>query len=111
MKLLVFLVWSASMAILSTAFVSPSNSRRSIHKPLIKAEFDRNKQGGHVNKPPVLDGTYAGDYGFDPLGFVRTKDDLVWYREAEIKHARLVSKCGRQSRCLPQLVCFHYCLT
>lgn len=38
---------------------------------------------------PALDGTMVGDVGFDPLGFAKTKYDLITYREAEIKHARL----------------------
>ena len=29
------------------------------------------------------------DVGFDPLGFAKNKEDLLNYREAEIKHARL----------------------
>merc|ERR1719171_481058 len=37
----------------------------------------------------VGDGTLAGDMGFDPLGFSKNADSLAWYREAEIKHARL----------------------
>lgn len=37
----------------------------------------------------VLDGNMAGDAGFDPLGFAKSERDLVNYREAEIKHARL----------------------
>ena len=37
----------------------------------------------------VLDGSMAGDAGFDPLGFAKTEQDLLKYREAEIKHARL----------------------
>lgn len=37
----------------------------------------------------VLDGTLAGDVGFDPLGFSKDKAVLMQYREAEIKHARL----------------------
>jgi Chlorophyll A-B binding protein len=40
-------------------------------------------------RPPALDGSLVGDVGFDPLGFAKTKDDLLNYREAEIKHARL----------------------
>eukprot|EP00548_Thalassiothrix_antarctica_P009779 CAMPEP_0194158874 /NCGR_PEP_ID=MMETSP0152-20130528/77518_1 /TAXON_ID=1049557 /ORGANISM="Thalassiothrix antarctica, Strain L6-D1" /LENGTH=217 /DNA_ID=CAMNT_0038868379 /DNA_START=140 /DNA_END=790 /DNA_ORIENTATION=- len=36
-----------------------------------------------------LDGSMAGDVGFDPLGFAKTEVDLSTYREAEIKHARL----------------------
>ena len=39
--------------------------------------------------PSTLDGTMAGDVGFDPLGFAKTKVDLTRMREAEIKHARL----------------------
>merc|ERR1719331_2548225 len=37
----------------------------------------------------VGDKTLAGDAGFDPLEFADTPDALAWYREAEIKHARL----------------------
>jgi len=39
--------------------------------------------------PPFLDGTYAGDVGFDPLNFSKDKDTAAFMREAEIKHARL----------------------
>ena len=38
---------------------------------------------------PALDGSMAGDVGFDPLGFAKNEQDLMNYREAEIKHARL----------------------
>lgn len=38
---------------------------------------------------PVLDGKLAGDVGFDPLNFAKSKEALWEYREAEIKHARL----------------------
>jgi len=38
---------------------------------------------------PILDGTMAGDVGFDPLGLAKSTLDLKTYREAEIKHARL----------------------
>jgi Chlorophyll A-B binding protein len=40
-------------------------------------------------RPPALDGSMVGDVGFDPFGFAKTKDDLMNYREAEIKHCRL----------------------
>jgi len=40
-------------------------------------------------RPVALDGTLAGDVGFDPLGFAKNSDDLMKYREAEVKHARL----------------------
>jgi len=38
--------------------------------------------------PTSLDGTYAGDVGFDPLG-LSADGRIVKMREAEIKHARL----------------------
>ena len=37
----------------------------------------------------VGDGTLAGDMNFDPLQISDSPDALAWYREAEIKHARL----------------------
>lgn len=45
-----------------------------------------------LNRPPLLDGSMAGDVGFDPLGLSSIDDvgiDLYWMREAEIKHARV----------------------
>lgn len=39
--------------------------------------------------PAVLDGTLAADAGFDPIGFADCRENLLLYREAEIKHARL----------------------
>ena len=45
-------------------------------------------------KPPfttmvVGDGTLAGDMGFDPLLIADSPKKLAWFREAEIRHARL----------------------
>merc|ERR1719253_1733789 len=37
----------------------------------------------------VGDGTLAGDMNFDPLQISDSPGKLAWYREAEIKHARL----------------------
>lgn len=42
-----------------------------------------------LERPQFLDGTYAGDVGFDPLNFARGTGELFSYREAEIKHGRL----------------------
>lgn len=39
--------------------------------------------------PAGLDGTLAGDVGFDPLGFAKDKETAYRMREAELKHARL----------------------
>eukprot|EP00520_Triparma_pacifica_P004455 CAMPEP_0118654654 /NCGR_PEP_ID=MMETSP0785-20121206/12508_1 /TAXON_ID=91992 /ORGANISM="Bolidomonas pacifica, Strain CCMP 1866" /LENGTH=262 /DNA_ID=CAMNT_0006547335 /DNA_START=32 /DNA_END=818 /DNA_ORIENTATION=- len=42
-----------------------------------------------MDRPLALDGTLAGDVGFDPLGFAKDKETLFKMREAEVKHARL----------------------
>ena len=42
-----------------------------------------------LTRPLMLTGELAGDAGFDPLGFAKSQEDLMNYREAEIKHARL----------------------
>jgi hypothetical protein len=48
--------------------------------------------------PAVLvDYEMAGNVGFDPLGLARTEEDLINYREAEVRHGRLamlVGVCG-----------------
>lgn len=45
-------------------------------------------------KPELLQGQYAGDVGFDPLGLSKIGENmgplgLYWMREAELKHARV----------------------
>jgi len=41
-----------------------------------------------LKRPNNLDGTHAGDIGFDPLGFTES-NDLYTMMEAEIRHSRL----------------------
>lgn len=63
--------------------------------------------GGLLERPQYLDGSLAGDVGFDPLGFCvkalprsqesstdspseyKLRANLMWMREAEVKHSRL----------------------
>ena len=40
-------------------------------------------------RPEMLDGTLAGDVGFDPCGFATSRAELYNQREAEVKHGRL----------------------
>jgi hypothetical protein len=66
----------------SARSLSMLNEDRSIALP-----FDK--------RPPGLDGTMAGDVGFDPAGFtnnpnpIKNINALKWYREAEITHGRV----------------------
>jgi hypothetical protein len=41
-----------------------------------------------MKRPAKLDGTHAGDFGFDPLGFTE-QYDLYTMQESELRHARL----------------------
>jgi len=59
---------------------------------LTSLNADRSKALPFMNRPPLLDGSMAGDVGFDPLGLSNIDDvgiDLYWLREAEMKHARV----------------------
>mmetsp|Transcript_19743 Transcript_19743/g.22593 ORF Transcript_19743/g.22593 Transcript_19743/m.22593 type:complete len:423 (-) Transcript_19743:85-1353(-) len=49
---------------------------------------DRSLAVPFLKRPPLLDGTHAGDFGFDPLGFSE-QFDLYTMQEAELRHARL----------------------
>jgi len=40
-----------------------------------------------LSRPTYLDGSHAGDFGFDPLGL--GEDDLYFMQECELRHARL----------------------
>lgn len=42
-----------------------------------------------VARPAYLDGSMAGDAGFDPLGLAANPDRLKFMREAELKHSRI----------------------
>lgn len=42
-----------------------------------------------LRRPKFLTGRFAGDVGFDPFGFASSPEQLVYYREAEVKHARI----------------------
>ena len=42
-----------------------------------------------VTRPAYLDGSMAGDAGFDPLGLAANPDRLKFMREAELKHSRI----------------------
>merc|ERR1711862_981791 len=76
------------MAGYASAF-APSTSR-SARSVVLNAE--KSAALPFMNSPALLDGSMAGDVGFDPLGLSNIDDvgiDLYWLREAEIKHARV----------------------
>jgi len=85
------------LAVSSTSAFAPL--RHSIRSS-ITTVYENNGDGNDGNdmsealpfapRPKLLDGTMAGDVGFDPFGLAgETKEDLIFKREAEIKHSRL----------------------
>jgi len=59
---------------------------------LMNMMAERSKSIPFLLQPPKLDGSLAGDEGFDPLGLSNIEDlgvDLYWMREAELKHSRV----------------------
>jgi len=73
----------------ASAFV-PSLTQQ--HSSVTLNAAERSASLPFMNRPPLLDGSMAGDVGFDPLGLSNIDGvgiDLYWLREAEIKHARV----------------------
>ncbi|KAL3514521.1 hypothetical protein ACH5RR_027238 [Cinchona calisaya] len=64
--------------------VGPSQSFRNV---VVRAEQRQTWLPG-LNPPPYLDGTLAGDFGFDPLGLGEDPESLRWYVQAELVHSR-----------------------
>mmetsp|Transcript_112134 Transcript_112134/g.205796 ORF Transcript_112134/g.205796 Transcript_112134/m.205796 type:complete len:268 (-) Transcript_112134:101-904(-) len=58
-----------------------------LHKPL-ESVGEMSAAIPFLKRPPKLDGTMAGDLGFDPM-LVSDKFNLEFLREAELKHARV----------------------
>jgi hypothetical protein len=96
-----------SSVVATSAFIVPSSSAPSALRmaaDVAEAEFaaeevveveeppalpDMSQAMPFMARPAALDGSLAGDVGFDPLGFAKNSDDLMKFREAEVKHARL----------------------
>eukprot|EP00592_Proboscia_alata_P008273 CAMPEP_0194351832 /NCGR_PEP_ID=MMETSP0174-20130528/217_1 /TAXON_ID=216777 /ORGANISM="Proboscia alata, Strain PI-D3" /LENGTH=219 /DNA_ID=CAMNT_0039119537 /DNA_START=76 /DNA_END=735 /DNA_ORIENTATION=- len=84
MKLSVFTLCISSAA----AFMAS----QPVGRDSIALQAERSQALPFLNRPALLDGSMAGDVGFDPLGLSGIDDvgvDLYWLREAEIKHCRV----------------------
>lgn len=74
----------------SVSAFAPSTPAGRTSTAIMAAE--KSKSLPFMNRPPLLDGSMAGDVGFDPLGLSNIDDvgiDLYWLREAELKHCRV----------------------
>ncbi|CAJ1933818.1 unnamed protein product [Cylindrotheca closterium] len=78
----------AALVASASAFAPAQQSARSS----VALNAERSKSLPFMNRPSLLDGSMAGDVGFDPLGLSNIDEvgiDLYWLREAEIKHSRV----------------------
>jgi hypothetical protein len=55
---------------------------------IVTSKAGKSKAMPFLSQPENLDGSMAGDVGFDPLGF-SNYIDVKWLREAELKHGRI----------------------
>jgi Chlorophyll A-B binding protein len=58
-------------------------------KTAITSNADMSASLPFLRRPQMLDGSLPGDRGFDPFNFSSDPSALTWYRDSEIKHARL----------------------
>eukprot|EP00523_Entomoneis_sp_CCMP467_P021527 CAMPEP_0168845330 /NCGR_PEP_ID=MMETSP0727-20121128/9216_1 /TAXON_ID=265536 /ORGANISM="Amphiprora sp., Strain CCMP467" /LENGTH=293 /DNA_ID=CAMNT_0008899039 /DNA_START=29 /DNA_END=913 /DNA_ORIENTATION=- len=83
---------------LEASSLSPEDDQKIVVDPLnlyagssdpVSENADMSASLPFLKRPPALDGTLAGDRGFDPFNFASDSDSLTWQRSAELKHARL----------------------
>jgi|EP00227_Mantoniella_beaufortii_P008250 light-harvesting complex I chlorophyll a/b binding protein 5 len=74
-------------AFVAPSMKAPSSSRGVSLRVSAGASRELWLKGSNV-APAHLDGTLAGDFGFDPLGLGADPDRLKYYQEAELMNAR-----------------------
>mmetsp|Transcript_44746 Transcript_44746/g.50170 ORF Transcript_44746/g.50170 Transcript_44746/m.50170 type:complete len:239 (-) Transcript_44746:91-807(-) len=91
------LVLGSAMAFTSSNNNNLAQRTQTVHLSLWGEPSEKDGEDGDksialpfATRPKLLDGTMAGDVGFDPFGFAGAdKANLTYMREAEIKHSRL----------------------
>ncbi|KAH7567419.1 hypothetical protein JRO89_XS07G0069900 [Xanthoceras sorbifolium] len=76
-----------SLGITSTLWPAKMGTTRRCTSTVVRAQQRPTWLPG-LDPPPYLDGTLAGDFGFDPLGLGEDPESLKWYVQAELVHAR-----------------------
>jgi len=79
---------AACLAGSASAFAPAAGNSRAT----VSLNAEKSKSLPFLNRPALLDGSMAGDVGFDPLGLSNIDEvgiDLYWLREAELKHSRV----------------------
>jgi len=80
----------AVSSFVGTRVVAKTNVRASAssRRASVQVFAERKLWLPNIKTPDYLDGTIAGDYGFDPLGLGSDPERLKYYQEAELMNAR-----------------------
>ncbi|CAM9266853.1 unnamed protein product [Ascophyllum nodosum] len=80
---------AATLCATASAFMSPTPlSRVPASQSSVTMQVTKSKALPFMPKPEALDGSMAGDVGFDPVGFTNLLP-VEFLREAELKHGRI----------------------
>lgn len=82
MKMLCLLVIALLLSVATAFMATPT-------KTISTALFAKSKAIPFLEKPEKLDGSLAGDVGFDPLGLTNTIGNMNYVAAAELKHGRV----------------------
>ncbi|GAX81866.1 hypothetical protein CEUSTIGMA_g9294.t1 [Chlamydomonas eustigma] len=74
----------SSKASASTSRLQKASRSRTVN---VRAALEPSYYPG-TTRPAYLNGSMAGDYGFDPLGLGKDPEALRWYQQAELVHGR-----------------------
>lgn len=77
----------ASLAASAAAFAPASMGSQRAGVVSLNAEMSKSLP--FLPRPEKLDGSMAGDVGFDPMGISEIQQDLIYARWAELKHGRI----------------------
>nr|QGW67519.1 light-harvesting chlorophyll a/b-binding protein [Hevea brasiliensis] len=80
-------MYKSSLGLRDTFWTSKIGRTRCFTRTVVHAQQRPTWLPG-LDPPPYLDGTLAGDYGFDPLGLGEDPESLKWFVQAELVHAR-----------------------
>uniref|UniRef100_A0A0F7GZW6 Chlorophyll a-b binding protein, chloroplastic n=1 Tax=Geranium incanum TaxID=1158081 RepID=A0A0F7GZW6_9ROSI len=72
----------------SFGFLAKPGAALSRHSRIVVRAQERPTWLPGLDPPPYLNGTLAGDFGFDPLGLGEDPESLKWYVQAELVHCR-----------------------
>jgi hypothetical protein len=91
----------ASLCLLASAAAFVPRSARVARTSALSVELATQSTAvPFLKRPACLDGTLAGDAGFDPLGLADSPANLALYAEAEVSKARAArTKMPRGARC------------